>query len=79
MKKNTYLCKTKQTANAKRKTTYNRTPPQQPWQYDIPSLRAKAEELGLTFDHNLCRNDWVAVSFVNCRKECVEGYPIFNK
>ena len=65
MKNNPYLCKTKQSVNVNRKRTYNRTPPQQPWQYYIPSLRAKAEELGLSFDHNLCREDWVAVRFEN--------------
>ena len=33
------------------------------YEHDIPAIRAKAEELGLTFDHNLCREDWVAVRF----------------
>ncbi len=65
MKNNPYLCKTKQSVNVNRKHTYNRTPPQQPWQYDIPSLRAKAEELGLHYYSHICRNGWVAVRFEN--------------
>ncbi len=35
------------------------------YEHDIPAIRAKAEELGMRFDHNLCRNDWVAVRFEN--------------
>ena len=31
------------------------------YEHDIPSLRAKAEELGLSFDHSESRQDWVAV------------------
>ena len=33
------------------------------YEHDIPAIRAKAEELGLAFDHYLIRNDWVAVRF----------------
>ncbi len=33
------------------------------YEHDIQAIRAKAEELGLSFDHNLCREDWVAVKF----------------
>ncbi|MBO7540233.1 MAG: 50S ribosomal protein L11 methyltransferase [Bacteroidales bacterium] len=33
------------------------------YEHDIPSLRAKAEELGLSFDHYESRQDWVAVKF----------------
>lgn len=34
------------------------------YEHDIPAIRAKAEELGLAFDHYLIREDWVAVRFV---------------
>lgn len=33
------------------------------YEHDIPAIRAKAEASGLAFDHNLCREDWVAVKF----------------
>ena len=33
------------------------------YEHDIPAIRAKAEELGLTFDTYLSREDWVAVRF----------------
>ena len=29
----------------------------------LPKYTFTAKELGLTFDHNLCREDWVAVRF----------------
>ena len=34
------------------------------YEHDIPTIRVKAEELGLAFDHYLIREDWVAVRFV---------------
>ena len=33
------------------------------YEHDIPAIRAKAEALGLAFDHYESRQDWVAVKF----------------
>lgn len=40
------------------------------YEHDIPAIRAKAEELGLTFDHYESRQDWVAVKFGFRISEC---------
>lgn len=34
------------------------------YESDIPAIRSKAEELGLTFDRNITRDNWTAVRFV---------------
>lgn len=37
------------------------------YESDIPAIRAKAEELGLTFDRNITRDNWTAVRFTLIR------------